>query len=104
MVRGRIVWHIKPADPRSAADKRAQKILDCTTLHDGSRYNFAMLWADVNILLPDNFYASLVQFKSFEKRLEKDLSLKTQYASDIRCDVEKGYVFPVSPQDSKNSS
>ena len=94
----------KQADPRSSADKRAQKILDSTTIHDGSRYIVGMLWADDNIHLPDNFYASLVQFKSLEKRLEKDLNLKTQYASDIRSDVEKGYVVPVSPHDSKNRS
>ena len=64
-----------------------------------------MLWADNNIHLPDNFYyASLVQLKSLEKRVEKDLNLKTQYASDIRSDVEKGYVVPVSPHDSKKRS
>ena len=94
----------KQADPRSSADKRAQKVLDSTTIHDGSRYIVGMLWADDNIHLTDNFYASLVQFKSLEKRLEKDLNLKTQYASDIRSDVEKGYVVPVSPHDSKNRS
>ena len=54
-------------DPRSSADKRAQKILDSTTLHDGSCYVVGMLWADDNINLPDKFYASLVQFKSLEK-------------------------------------
>ena len=94
----------KQADPGSSADKLAQKILDSTTIHDGSRYIVGMLWADDNIHLPDNFYASLVQFKSLEKRLEKDLNLKTQYASDIRSDGEKGYVVPVSPHDSKNRS
>ena len=94
----------KQADPRSSADKREQKVLDSTTIHDGSRYVVGMLWVDDNIHLPDNFYASLVQFKSLEKRLEKDLNLKTQYASDIRSDVEKGYVVPVSPHDSKNCS
>ena len=94
----------KQADPRSSADKRAQKILDSTTIHDGSRYVVGMLWADDNIHLPDNFYASLVQFKSLEKRLEKALKLKTQYASDIRSDVEKGYVVPVSRHDLKNRS
>ena len=46
----------------------------------------------------------MVQFKSLEKRLEKDLNLKTQYASDIRSDLEKIYVVPVSPHDSKNRS
>ena len=68
----------KQADPRSSADKRAQKILVTATIHDGSRYVVVMLWADDNIHLPDNFYASLVQFKSLEKLLEKDLNLKTQ--------------------------
>ena len=94
----------KQADSRLSADKSAQKILDSTTLHDGSRDVVGRLWADDNIHLPDNFYASLVQFKSLEKRLEKDLNLKTQYASDIRSDVEKGYVLPVRPHDSKNRS
>ena len=61
-----------------------------------------MLWAADNIYLPDNFYASLVQLKFLEKRLEKNLNLKTQYASDIRSDVEKGYVVLVSPHDSKS--
>ena len=95
---------IKQADPRFSADKHAQKILDSTTIHDGSRYIVGMLWADDKNHLPDNFYASLIQFKSLEKRLEKDLNLKTQYASDIRSDVEKGNVVPVSPHDSKNRS
>ena len=61
----------KQADPRSAADKRAQKFLDSTTLHDGSRYVVGMLWAEDNIHLHDNFYASLVQLKSLEKGLGK---------------------------------
>ena len=58
-----------------------------------------MLWADDNTHLPDNF-----RFKFLEKYLEKDLNLKTQYASEIRSDLEKGYVVPVSPHDSKNRS
>ena len=94
----------KQADPRSSADKPAQKILDSTTIHDGSRYVVGMLCADDNIHLPDNFYASLFQFKSLEKRLEKNLNLKTQYASDTRSDLEKSYVVPVGPHDSKNRS
>ena len=74
----------KQSDPRSAADKRAEKVLDSTTLHDIPRLNIVgMLWTEDHMHLPDNFYASLVQFKSLEKRLEIDLNLKTQYASDI---------------------
>ena len=47
----------KQADPRSSVDKRAQKNLDSTTIHDGSRYVVGMLWVDDNIHLPNNFYA-----------------------------------------------
>ena len=63
-----------------------------------------MLSAEDKIHLPHTFYASLVHFKSPEKRLEKYLNLKTQYASDMRGDVEKAYVIMVSPHDSKNRS
>ena len=45
----------KQADPRSAADKNSQKILDSTTLHDGSHYIVKMLWAKDNIHVADNF-------------------------------------------------
>ena len=36
-----------------------------------------------------------------DRFLTKDLNLKTQYASDIRSDVEKCYVVPASYHDSK---
>ena len=65
----------KQADPRSAADKRDLKKLDSTTLHDGSRYVVGMLLAVDNIHLNYNFYASMVQLKSLERRLEKKLNL-----------------------------
>ena len=94
----------KPSDHRYAADKRDLKSLDSTRLHDGSRYNVGMLWDVDKIHLPDNFYALLVQFKSLERRLEKDLNLKTQYASDYRGDVKKGYLVLVSPHYSKKHS
>ena len=55
-------FKLKQADLRSSADKHAQKILDSTTLHDGSRSVVGILWANDNIHLPDNFYALLVQF------------------------------------------
>ena len=57
----------KQADPRSSADKRVQKILDSTTLYDGSRYVDGMLWADDNIHLPIIFtlhWSSLSLLKS----------------------------------------
>ena len=42
-------WAYKEAKPRSAADARAQKILQDTVYHDGCRYHVGMLWADDQI-------------------------------------------------------
>ena len=54
-----------------------------------------MLWADDNIQLPINYFSSLVQLKSLDKRLSKDKTLKENYAKTISEDLEKGYVIPI---------
>ena len=54
-----------------------------------------MLWADDNIQLPNNYFSSLAQLKSLEKRLSRDTSLKKSYANTIREDLEKGYLIRV---------
>ena len=85
----------KQVDSRSAEDKRMAKILDSSTVHDGSRYAVGMLWAEESIMLPDNYYSSLVQLKSLEKRLAKDPHLRDQYSKTIEDDMSKGYVIQV---------
>ena len=54
-----------------------------------------MLWADDNIQLPNNYFSSLIQLKSLEKRLSRDTTLKENYAKTISEDLEKGYVIPI---------
>ena len=85
----------KQVDPGSAADARAQEILETTTFHNGQRYDVGMLWADDNVQFPNNYFSSLVQLKSLEKRLSRDTSLKENYANTIREDLEKGYFITV---------
>ena len=85
----------KQFDPRSAADARAQEILETTTFHNGQRYNVCMLWADDNIQLPNNYFSSLVQHKSLENWLSRDTSLNENYANAIRENLEKGYLNTV---------
>ena len=55
-----------------------------------------MLWADDNIQLPNNYFSTLVQLKSFKKRLSRDTTLKENYAKTISEDLEKGYVIPIA--------
>ena len=89
---------------RSAEDERAAKLLDSSTVHDGSRYAVGVLWAEESIMLPDNYYSSLVHLESLEKRLAKDPHLRDQYSKTIEDDLSKGYVIQVPPHNFSNRS
>ena len=92
-------------DPRSSADRRAVKILEKTTKHDGQIYQVGMLWANDDIDLPNNYYSALVQLKSLKKRFSKDEKLRSKYSKNIIDDVEKVYVFRVeNPKDPSQRS
>ena len=54
-----------------------------------------MLWAADNTKLPNNYFTSLVQLKSLEKRLAKDEDLREKYTGTIKKDLIKGYVIEV---------
>ena len=58
-----------------------------------------MLWIDSNVSLPNNYYSSLSQFKTLERRLSKDPELRERYVDTIREDISKGYVVTVEPHD-----
>ena len=63
-----------------------------------------MLWIDSNVSLPNNYYSSLVQFETLERRLSKDPELRERYAETIRQDIRKGYVVTVEPHDPRKRS
>ena len=92
----------KQVDARFAADKRALSVLKNDTFHDGERYIVPMLWNDKESTLPINYFSSLAQLKSLEKRLDKDPSLREKYAETISEDIQKGYVITVKPHDPKS--
>ena len=46
-------------------------------------------------MYPNNYYSSLVQLKSLEKKLDKDLDLRVKYTETIDSDIAKGYVIKV---------
>ena len=94
----------KQVDARSAADKHALSILTSETVHNGERYIVPMLLIDSNVSLPNNYYSSLAQFKSLERRLSKDPELRERYAETIREDIRKGYVVTVEPHDPRKRS
>ena len=83
----------KEVDSRSAADARDHEIFESTTIHNGLRYNVGMLWAADNTKLPNNYFFSLVQLKSLEKRSAKNEDRREKYTSNIKEDLNKGYVI-----------
>ena len=89
-------------DALSAADKRALSLLKKDTFHDGDWYIVPMLWNDKESTLPNNYFSSLAQLKSLERRLDKDPSLREKYAETIREDIQKGYVITVKAHDPKS--
>ena len=58
-----------------------------------------MLWADDNSYLPNNYYPALAQFKTFEKRLDKDCGFNTKYTETLQEDIDEGYVISVKSHD-----
>ena len=55
----------------------------------------AMPWAADNTKLPNNYFSSLVNLKSLEKRLAKDEDLREKYTKTIKEDLNMGYVIEV---------
>ena len=94
----------KQVDARSSDDKRANKILEASTIHDGDRYAVGMLWAEDHSQLPNNYYSALAQLKSMEKRLDKDTNLRVLYAKNVQEDFNKGYVIKLNTHDCTNRS
>ena len=85
-----VIWGKHLGQARSAADARAHEILEGTTIHNGLRYDVGMLWAADNTKLPNNYFSSLAQLKSLEKRLAKDEDLREKYTSTIKEDLIRG--------------
>ena len=93
----------RSVDPRAKCDQQAVEILETSTHHDGTRYVVGMLWADPTAELPNNYFAALAQYRSLEKRLEKDMDLRKRYAQSIDDDVAKGYVKKLSQEEIANT-
>ena len=77
---------------KSKEEKRALSILEKSTKQNGERYEVRLLWAEDEPSLPNNYFSAYQQFLSMEKRLAKDLELKTAYKATIEKDLERNLV------------
>ena len=74
---------------RSATDARMLETLEKKTYHDINRYHVGMLWTEADSSLPDILFSALLQLKSLEGCLDKDLELKQFYAKQFKATVSK---------------
>ena len=65
------------------ADKRAVKLVEESTVHDGERYTISLPWKADNVTLPDNRSAALQRFLMLERRFVKDSNFAARYAEVI---------------------
>ena len=77
---------------KSKEEKRALSILEKTTKHNGERYEVGLLWAEDEPNFPNNYFSAYQQFLSMEKRLAKDVELKTASKATIEKDLESNFV------------
>ena len=94
----------KQVDARSAADKHALSILNSQTVHNGEKYLVPMLSIDSNVSLANNYYSSLAQLKTLERRLSKYPELRERYADTIKEDIRKCYVVTLESHDPRKRS
>ena len=76
----------------SKEEQRAIKTLEQTSRFNGERYEVGLLWREDEVKLPNNFYSAMGQFRSLEKRLQKDDTLRQRYQETIDTDVTAAYV------------
>ena len=77
---------------KSKEEKRALSILEKTTKHNGERYEVQLLWAEDEPSSPNNYFSAYQQFFAMEKRLAKDVELKTAYKATIEKDLQRNFV------------
>ena len=77
---------------KSKEEKRTLSVLEKTTKHNGERYEVGHLWVEDEPSLPHNYFSAYQQFLSMEKRLEKDVELKTAYKASKEKDLKSNFV------------
>ena len=69
--------------------------LEQTTGFNGERYEVGLLWREDEMKLPNNFNSAIGHFKSIERRLQKDETIRKRYQETIDTDVNAGHVRKV---------
>ncbi|XP_055615136.1 uncharacterized protein LOC129761441 [Toxorhynchites rutilus septentrionalis] len=75
----------------SEEEKRAQRILEETTVRIGNRYATGLLWKFDHIKFPDSYSMALRRLQCLEKRMDRDPKLRENLRRQLLEYQEKGY-------------
>ncbi|XP_053686572.1 uncharacterized protein LOC128736119 [Sabethes cyaneus] len=80
----------------SEEEKRAQRILEETTVRVGSRFETGLLWKYDQIKFPDSYYMALRRLQCLEKRMERNPKLRENIHLQLVDYEKKGYAHRAS--------
>ncbi|XP_035907255.1 uncharacterized protein LOC118509982 [Anopheles stephensi] len=79
--------------------RRAQHLLETTTVRIGKRFESGLLWKADDIQLPSSIGMASRRFDCLEKRMERDGQLKLQVRRQIHDLLEKQYIHKATAQE-----
>ncbi|XP_053686362.1 uncharacterized protein LOC128735909 [Sabethes cyaneus] len=88
----------------SAEDRRAERLLDETTLRVGERFETGLLWRYDDIEFPDIYGMALRRLGCLERRMERNPSLKENIFRQIDEYELKGYAHRASEDELKTAN
>ncbi|XP_055527264.1 uncharacterized protein LOC129719873 [Wyeomyia smithii] len=75
----------------SAVEKRAQQILEKTTVRVGSRFETGLLWKYDRVQFPDSYSMALRRLQCLEKRMDREPKLRENIERQLMEYQAKGY-------------
>ncbi|XP_062704139.1 uncharacterized protein LOC134286530 [Aedes albopictus] len=75
----------------SEADKRAQRIMEETTIRVGNHFETGLLWKFDHVELPDNYSMALRRLECLEKRMDRNPDLREALQRQLEDYQLKGY-------------
>ncbi|XP_062712316.1 uncharacterized protein LOC115269769 [Aedes albopictus] len=91
------------SEPVSAENKRAQELLQQTTVRVGDRFETGLLWREEEIEFPESYGAAVRRLECLERRMKKNPSLKDNLERQINEYQQKGYAHRASEKELRSA-
>ncbi|XP_017485502.1 PREDICTED: uncharacterized protein LOC108374055 [Rhagoletis zephyria] len=91
---------VKAAPPvKSAADQRAKRMLEETTVKVDGRFQTGLLWRRDNIKLPESYNMALQRLVGIERKIERNKNFGKEYRNIVKTYINKKYARKLEPHE-----